>query len=54
MKKIYGTQAKLLFKDTDSVLYSIQTKDFYRGISRDVFVNEFTKFYFKIKVIFQL
>ena len=32
----YGNKAKLLFTDTDSFLYEIQTKDFYKDISGDV------------------
>ena len=36
IKPKYGKQAKLLFTDTDSFLYEIQTEDFYKDISRDV------------------
>ena len=36
MKPKYGNNAKLLFTDTDSFLYEIQTEDFYKDISRDV------------------
>ena len=32
----YGNKAKLLFTDTDSLLYEIQTEDFYKDISGDV------------------
>ena len=32
----YGNRAKLLFTDTDSFLYEIQTEDFYKDISGDV------------------
>ena len=32
----YGNKAKLLFTDTDSFIYEIQTKDFYKDISGDV------------------
>ena len=32
----YGEKAKLLFTDTDSLAYEIQTEDFYRDISPDV------------------
>ena len=32
----YGEKAKLLFTDTDSLAYEIETEDFYRNISRDV------------------
>ena len=36
IKPKYGENAKLLFTDTDSLAYEIQTKDFYRDISSDV------------------
>ena len=36
IKPKYGDNAKLLFTDTDSLAYEIQTKDFYRDISSDV------------------
>ena len=36
IKPKYGNQAKLLFTDTDSFLYEIQTEDFYKDISEDV------------------
>ena len=36
IKPKYGSKAKLLFTDTDSFLYEIQTEDFYKDISRDV------------------
>ena len=32
----YGNKAKLLFTDTDSFLYEIETEDFYKDISEDV------------------
>ena len=32
----YGNKAKLLFTDTDSLLYEIETEDFYKDISGDV------------------
>ena len=32
----YGEKAKLLFTDTDSLAYEIQTEDFYKDISADV------------------
>ena len=32
----YGNKAKLLFTDTDSFLYEIETEDFYKDISGDV------------------
>ena len=36
IKPKYGEIAKLLFTDTDSLAYEIETKDFYRDISSDV------------------
>ena len=36
IKKKYGDKAKLLFTDTDSLMYEIQTEDFYKDISGDV------------------
>ena len=36
MKPKYGNKSKLLFTDTDSFLYEIQTEDFYKDISGDV------------------
>ena len=36
IKKKYGDKAKLLFIDTDSLMYEIQTEDFYKDISQDV------------------
>ena len=36
IKPKYNKQAKLLFTDTDSFLYEIQTEDFYKDISGDV------------------
>ena len=36
IKKKYGEDAKLLFTDTDSLMYIIKTKDFYKDISADV------------------
>ena len=32
----YGNKAELLFTDTDSLMYLIQTDDFYHGIKKDV------------------
>ena len=39
IKPKYGNSAKLLFTDTDSLMYEIQTEDFFKDISEDV--NEF-------------
>ena len=36
IKKKYGSKAKLLFTDTDSLCYVIETEDFYKDISGDV------------------
>ena len=36
IKRKYGDKAKLLFTDTDSLMYEIITKDFYKDISGDV------------------
>ena len=36
IKQKYGDKAKLLFTDTDSFMYEIQTEDFYKDISEDV------------------
>ena len=36
IKPKYGDKAELLFTDTDSLMYSVQTEDFYRDISGDV------------------
>ena len=35
-KKKYGDKAKLLFTDTDSLMYEIQTEDFYKDVNGDV------------------
>ena len=36
VKKKYGPKAKLLFTDTDSLAYEIETEDFYKDIAGDV------------------
>ena len=36
IKSKYADKAKLLFTDTDSLMYEIQTEDFYKDISEDV------------------
>ena len=36
IKDKYGKKAELLFTDTDSLMYRIQTEDFYKDISKDV------------------
>ena len=36
IKPKYGSKAKLLFTDTDSFLYEIETEDFYKDIAGDV------------------
>ena len=35
-KTKYGNNAKLLFTDTDSLVYEIKTKDFYKDIKPDI------------------
>ena len=35
IKQKYGNKAKLLFTDTDNLMYEIQTEDFYKDISKD-------------------
>ena len=36
IRKKYGNKAQLLFTDTDSLMYLIQTDDFYRDIKEDI------------------
>ena len=36
IRKKYGNKAKLLFTDTDSLMYVIQTDDFYQDIKKDI------------------
>ena len=36
IKRKYGDKAKLLFANTDSLMYEVQTEDFYKDISADV------------------
>ena len=36
IKPMYGFKAELLFTDTDSLMYEIQTEDFYKDITDDV------------------
>ena len=36
IKPMYGEKAKLLFTDTDSLIYEIQTDDLYKDISPNV------------------
>ena len=36
IKKKYGDKAELLFTDTDSLMYEIETEDFYKDITPDV------------------
>ncbi|XP_020912011.1 uncharacterized protein LOC110249773 [Exaiptasia diaphana] len=36
IKPKYGEKAKLLFTDTDSLAYEIETEDFYKDISKDI------------------
>ena len=37
IKEKYNKKAELLFTDTDSLMYHIKTKDFYKDISSDIF-----------------
>ena len=41
IKKEYGSRAKLLFTDTDSLTYEIETEDVYEGLwkSKELFDN---------------
>ena len=36
IKEKYGSKAELLFTDTDSLMFEIETEDFYKDISKDV------------------
>ena len=36
IKSKYGNKPELLFTDTDSLLYQIETEDFYQDIAKDV------------------
>ena len=36
IKEKYGNKAELLFTDTDSLMYEIETKEFYKDIKKDV------------------
>ena len=36
IRKKFGDRAELLFTDTDSVMYFIQTEDFYQDINKDI------------------
>ena len=36
IKPKYGDKAKLLFTDTDSLMYEIETEDFYKDISKNI------------------
>ena len=36
MRPRYGSKVKLCYMDTDSFVYEIETKDFYRDIAKDV------------------
>ena len=39
IKQKYGDKTKLLFADTDSLMYEIQTEDFYMDIGADCYVH---------------
>ena len=36
IKNKYGHKVELLFTDTDSLMYLIQTEDFYKDINKDI------------------
>ena len=36
MREKFGDCAELLFTDTDSLMYLIQTEDFYQDINKDI------------------
>ena len=36
IKPKYGERAQLMYMDTDSFVYSIETKDFYKDIADDI------------------
>ena len=36
IREKYGNKAELLFTDTDSLMYEIETEDFYKDVSKDV------------------
>ena len=36
IREKYGNKAELLFTDTDSLMYQIETDDFYKDISKDI------------------
>ena len=36
MRPKYGSKVKLCYMDTDSFVYEIETKDFYKDIAKDV------------------
>ena len=35
IENIYGNKSRLLFTDTDSLMYEIKTKNVYKGLSKD-------------------
>ena len=43
MKKRYGDRAQLLFTDTDSLMYEIETEDLYKDKSDPCYKPEFLK-----------
>ena len=36
IRDLFGDKAELLFTDTDSLMYLIQTEDFYQDINKDI------------------
>ena len=56
IKDKYGEKAKLLFTDTDSLCYEIETKDIYKDLWKDKEKFDFSNYlpkipHFMIKVI---
>ena len=43
IKEKYGEKAKLLFTNTDSLMYEIETEDFYKDISGGVDTSNYPK-----------
>ena len=44
IKNKYGNKSKLLFTDTDSLMYEIKTEDVYEHFNSDVFESEMFDF----------
>ena len=48
-KNIYGNNSRLLFRDTDSLMYKIKTEDVYKDFSNDKEMFEFSNYSSKSK-----